>query len=319
MIRFVEHKDIVKKKWDDCVRHSVNERIYAYSWYLNIVAPEWDALVLDDYQAVFPIIHKRKMGVDYVFQPFFTQQLGLFTPLLLTPDLVESFLEELKKQYKFIQINLNIHNKLPSSYNNPCLRNNFEVYLISDHEDLKKAYSKNTKRNLKKAQKAGLTIFKNLKPELVGEVFKKNRGKGLAVYSSDDYHILNRLIYKGIEKGKAEVWGAFSKENNLIASAIFVKDSRRFTFLFSGNTEEGKEKGAMFYLLDSFIEAQSGTKMIMDFEGSMDPNLARFYKSFGAQLIRYPHIYHNKLPFYINLSLKTKSILNNLIPASLKL
>lgn len=60
MIQFVQNADIIKKKWDDCIAHSVNERIYAYSWYLNIVAPNWDALIMDDYQAVFPVVHQKK-------------------------------------------------------------------------------------------------------------------------------------------------------------------------------------------------------------------------------------------------------------------
>ncbi len=107
------------------------------------------------------------------------------------------------------------------------------------------------------------------------------------------------MVYKAVEKGKAQVWGVYSEHNSLVAAAIFVRDNRRFTFLFSGLNEEGKESGAMVYLLDSFIEEHAEDKMILDFEGSMDPNLARFYKSFGAQLIHYPHIYYNNLPFYI--------------------
>lgn len=314
MIIYLENKDIIKKKWDECIRHSVNERIYAYSWYLNIVAPEWNALVLDDYQAVFPVIQNKKMGVTYVYQPYFTQQLGLFTPLLLTPELVEAFLKKLFELFPFVQINLNAHNKLPSSFKYSSSRINYELDLISPYPELKQLYSKNTKRNLKKAQKAGFTIFKNLKPELVGEMFKKDRGSSLNVYTDEDYHTLNRLIYKAMDRGKAEVWGAYSLNNTLVTSAVFVRDSRRYTFLFSGNTPEGKENGAMFYLIDSFIETYAETKMILDFEGSMDPNLARFYKGFGAQLINYPYIYRNKLPFYVNIFLQLKNKIRKFLP-----
>lgn len=308
MIRFLKNQDIIKKKWDDCIAFSVNERAYAYSWYLDIVAPEWSALVLDDYQAVFPVVHQKKMGIDYAFQPFFTQQLGLFTPLLLSPELLHSFLDKLMEIFPFIQMNLNIHNQPDASKIQFQLKKNYELDLISPYPFLKKEYSKNTKRNLKKAQKAGLTVFKNLKPELVGELFKQNKGSKLKVYSTEDYKRLNRLAYKAIEKGRAQVWGVYSKHNSLLAAAIFLKDNRRFTFLFSGLNEEGRENGAMVYLLDAFIEAYAEHKMILDFEGSMDSNLARFYKSFGAQLIHYPHIYYNNLPFYINASLYLKNL-----------
>ncbi len=213
--------------------------------------------------------------------------------------MLDRFLDKLFEIFPFIQINLNTHNQPDSSKFDFHLKKNYELDLISPYPLLKKEYSKNTKRNLKKAQKAGLTVFKNLKPELVGELFKQNKGSKLKVFSTEDYHRLNRLVYKAIEKGSAQVWGAYSKHNSLVAASIFVKDSKRFTFLFSGLTEEGKESGAMVYLLDSFIEEHAEDKMILDFEGSMDPNLARFYKGFGAQLIHYPHIYYNSLPFYI--------------------
>jgi hypothetical protein len=40
--------------------------------------------------------------------------------------------------------------------------------------------------------------------------------------------------------------------------------------------------------------------MILDFEGSDNPDFARFYQQFGAhELEYYPAIYYNKLPPFI--------------------
>jgi hypothetical protein len=221
MIRFVENQDIVKKKWDKCIAFSVNERFYAYSWFLDIAAPGWDALILDDYQAVFPVLKAKKFGVTYVFQPFFTQQLGLFTPLLISTDLVESFLHKLFELFPFVEINLNAHNKVNYSHKYADSKINYELDLISPYSLLKKNYSSNTKRNLKKAHKASLSIFKNIRPELVTQLFRNDKGKTLKVYTNNDYLKFNQLAYKAIEKGKAEVWGAYSQQNTLLASAIF--------------------------------------------------------------------------------------------------
>ena len=52
MIKFVLHKDVDTDKWDECIKKSVNALPYAFSWYLDIVAEYWDALVLNDYEAV---------------------------------------------------------------------------------------------------------------------------------------------------------------------------------------------------------------------------------------------------------------------------
>ena len=55
MIQYLKNKEIDFKKYDACIAAAINSRIYAYSWYLNIVADNWDALVLNDYEAVMPL------------------------------------------------------------------------------------------------------------------------------------------------------------------------------------------------------------------------------------------------------------------------
>jgi len=53
MIQYLEHEAIDKKKWDDCINNSMADRIYALSWYLDSLCPQWEALVVDEYEAVF--------------------------------------------------------------------------------------------------------------------------------------------------------------------------------------------------------------------------------------------------------------------------
>jgi hypothetical protein len=51
----------------------------------------------------------------------------------------------------------------------------------------------------------------------------------------------------------------------------------------------------MFLLIDSFISGHSGKSYVLDFEGGNDPNLGRFYKSFGAAEVCYPALRINRL------------------------
>lgn len=78
MIKFVEHKNINKKKWDDCINNSSNASIFAYSWYLDVVCEDWNGLVLGDYEAVFVLTGKSKYKINYLYQPFFTRYFGVF-------------------------------------------------------------------------------------------------------------------------------------------------------------------------------------------------------------------------------------------------
>ena len=52
MIHYVKREDLEVEKYNNCIENSIQSRIYAFSWYLDIVADYWDVLVLDDYKAV---------------------------------------------------------------------------------------------------------------------------------------------------------------------------------------------------------------------------------------------------------------------------
>ena len=77
-IRDVLHKEIDFIKWDNCISNAPNGLIYGYSYYLDHMASQWDALVLNDYEAVMPLTWNRKYGIHYLYQPFLTAQLGVF-------------------------------------------------------------------------------------------------------------------------------------------------------------------------------------------------------------------------------------------------
>ena len=55
-IYYIKNININREKWDDCVSNSVNSRVYGLSWYLDIVCKNWDGIVIDDYEIVFPVI-----------------------------------------------------------------------------------------------------------------------------------------------------------------------------------------------------------------------------------------------------------------------
>ena len=158
MIRHYQHHQIDKKKWDDCIRHSANTMIYAYSWYLDVVCKNWEALIEDDYKSVFPLTCRKKSGINYLFQPAFTQQLGLFSIQNISEQIVSDFVEAIPKKYKIIEINLNTGNSFTSI--DFSVENNLtlELPLKSNYDELFRNYSTNIKRNIKKAYAANIFI-----------------------------------------------------------------------------------------------------------------------------------------------------------------
>ena len=300
MIRYVKHSEIDFKRYDDCIAQSLNGILYANSWYLDMVAPAWDVLVDGDYQAVMPLPVRSKFGIKYVCQPFFVQQLGVFSRKLLTKELVSRFIDAIPSRFGYVDTCLNTYNQLsPDSPIRTIKRPNFELDLSSDYDQLRDGFSDNTIRNIKKAQRQSVFVAPHGRPETIIQTFREHRGKHVRAYSDNDYLMLKHLIYSGIHRGMVKIYTAYSGENNFCAGVIFFRSHNKVVFLFSGSNNVSRENGAMFMLVDAFIRDHAGQQLILDFEGSSNPDLARFYRGFGSKECVFLQIRMNRLPMII--------------------
>ncbi len=295
MIKYVENKNIDKKKWDACIDKSSNSSIYVYSWYLDVVCKNWKALVLNDYEAVFPLASKSKYKINYLIQPFFTRYFGVFSKTILTAKLTESFLEAIPKKYKFHEFCLHETNDFDLS---GYVKNERKFQLLNlsfPYETLYNGYSDNAKRSIKKAVKASFTIKFNDVPEVVVNLFKSTKGQELKVFKAKDYEILLDLMNELIKQKKGEVIAVYDKDNKICAAGFFMKNNNRFDFLKSGVTDYGKANGAMHFLFDTFIKKNASSNNMLDFGGSSVETVARFYKNFGAKDCVYLQLQKNSL------------------------
>jgi hypothetical protein len=309
MIQYLDRDDIDETKWDECLRQSFNGNLYGHSWFLDVVAGEWGALVEDDYQRVFPLPWRKKYGISYIYQPFFTQQLGLYSRSALSAGVVGNFLDAIPRRFGHIEINLNLHNKYENSSYRVMSQLNHELDLIHDYPKIAEGYSGNLRRNLKKAENAKMMIQRNPQPESIVTLFRQNRGKDLMHLKDEDYRRLQQVVYKCTYKGIADIRGVYDELNQLIAGAFFIRSHNKSIFLFSGLNQEGRNKAAMPYLIDSYIREQANRNLTFDFDGSNDPNLARFYKSFGSKEIIYQRVVINRLPLAAKTAFKLRRII----------
>lgn len=306
MIRHLNNNDIDRTKWDQCIRSSFNGLIYGYSWYLDIMAEGWDALVKGDYQAVFPLTGAKKYGISYLFQPRFTQQLGIFSTDLLSEETIEEFLNAIPKHYRLVDINLNSFNKLKTPDKRIRMWDTYELDLIRSYKQIAAGFSQNLRRNIKKATGNKINVVKNMKPEEIIHLFRENKGKKMPHLQQNHYQKLRRMVYVALYKGMASVYGAFTPDNQLCAGAIFLISNKKAIFLFSGMDKTGRDNNAMSLLIDTFIRDNARHHLTLDFEGSNQPGLARFYSSFGSVKCRYPHLYMNRLPWVVSIALSAK-------------
>lgn len=279
MIKFLKNKEIDKQKWDSCLERSEHAKIYGYSWYLDVVSPDWSALIQGDYKSVFPLPIKKRLGIVYISQPLFTQQLGLFSSDTSTS--FEDFLSQIPK--KIWLRTLQVHNDSV----NGVAKDNLELDISVDIEKIREKYSQNIKRNIKKAREHDL-MLKECSIQSLIQLFKENKGKEVKEMNKKSYSILGKLLDKIKENKKGNCYGAF-KDNELISAAFFSNCFKRSVYLFSASNAYAKRVGANHLLIDTYIEKYKRDSLILDFEGSVIPSLARFYASFGAV----------KKPYYI--------------------
>jgi hypothetical protein len=303
-IVFLPQDKIDKTKWDHCISNASNGLIYAYSYYLDHMANNWDALVLNDYEAVMPLTWNKKYGIKYLYQPFLAGQLGVFGKTL-TWETVSAFIDAIPSSFQFIEISLNSKNApvYPAAISKE--RVNYVLQLDKPYETLRRGYAENIRRNSRKAADQGCFFDKEFAVEKVIELATQQmKSQGQA--EKDNIDRFRRLFEYLQPRDMAKTYGIFSTENKLLASAVFFFSHNRAYYILVGNHPDGKSTGASHALLDSFIKEHAENNlptgqagMVLDFEGSDIPNLALFYRGFGSIEEKYPAIRINRLPFYL--------------------
>lgn len=292
-MKLLKKVDIDIEKWNACITSSDNPLVYGLIAYLDIVAKDWQGLVWEDneqYVAVFPLPIRVKYGLEYIYPPFFIQQLGLFTRGNNRDELEKEAFDFLNGKINFIELYVKGKGVLGTK------RRNCTLLLNKSYDSLRLNYSSNHKRNLKKAHKSNLTVDCNVNISQIINLFRLDKGAHLDTLQNQDYENLQSIAI-GLE---SDCYGVYS-DGKLICGGLFLKFKDRITFLFSGNTVEGKDKGALFFLLDYLISINANKQMVFDFEGSENDGLRRFYLGFGAELEIYRFIKVNNLKFPFSL------------------
>ena len=96
-------------------------------------------------------------------------------------------------------------------------------------------------------------------------------------------------------KSKAINYGIYLKDELLASGNIFIFKQPGL-LCTSGNKTKGRSFGASHLVINTFIQQHAGKNMILDFEGSNIPEIAFFFKGFGAKAEEYPGIKYNALP-----------------------
>jgi hypothetical protein len=294
-ISYIPHASIDTARWDACIEEAHNGLIYGYSWYLNAVTEKWDALVLNDYEAVMPLTWNKKWGIHYLYQPYFCASLGVFSRQQIDADLMHSFLKKIPPRFRYTDIYLN-HGNLFAVKDFPLTqRVNYCISLNQSYAAISSKYRNNLTRNIKKAKEANLEVRRHVPLPDILSLAKETlqRVSDINDQQVERFHTLYQAV---VSYSRAETLGIFAVSGELLASAVFFYSHKRWYYILVGNHPNGKTLGASHYLIDRFIAHHAETDTVLDFEGSDLRNLAFFYSSFGAHEEFYPALRMNRLP-----------------------
>ncbi len=307
MIRLIEGNKVDKERLNMLMDEAPNGNIYSYSWYLDALCDSWNLLVRGDYEQVMVLPVAKKMGTQFVYQPFFSRQIGVFGKEHPSEAEIREFLAAIPSSIKFIQVGFD---EWPDA-----VFEGFEVEQVVhqqvdfdlDLEGIRKRYSTNTKRNIKKAVKANLTIKQLNDPNKIVEIFRANKGGQLGFFSDADFERLAALMQACLDIDRGWALGVFDEQGELHAGAFFMKGQNTLTYLNGAADDFARKNGAMHFAIDHMIEQWHGRISGLDFGGSKVPSVAKFYHTFGSSDRSYVFITKDRLPALVKLARKLKS------------
>ncbi|WP_413532792.1 hypothetical protein [Empedobacter brevis] len=275
MIKRISRKKLDTDKYSACLNKSVNYRIYAEVFYLDaLVGNNWDCYVLNDYEAVMPLPFVKKIGIKFITQPIYCQQLGVFHGENFTKETFKLFEKKLHQNlvraYTFNEENTEIYQPKGK------LKINQIVDLKHFSQD---CYSKMVKRNVNQFAKQGLTIKENFKI------------KSLLKYKSEHKnHYVNTQYYEKLLTMLANhncLDVRYVDDEDVLGFICFVKSKNRVFYLDSATSKNGRNRKVPTGILHTILQELKGKDLIFDFEGSSIPSISQFYNGFGACVKNY--------------------------------
>ena len=290
-IKYVKQKNIDKDKWNECVYKSQNTYIYGFSWFLDIIAVDWDGLILGDYEAVMPLTKKHKYFIQYLYQPVFIQKVNVYSIENITQKKLHEFLKAIPSKFILIDINIDVENPDLDKNYQIFPKANYELDLNNTYENIYSNYRRNTKRNIKKALKNNIIVkketdFSNFIKTRRDTTFARNQ-KNIR-----DFHFtrLSKLLQYLSDNNSLLIYNAYTSDGVFCASSCYYFSKKRATISHTA-TVNGITQKANFLTVNKFIEDHAGKNIILDLAGSNLEGVAYFNSGFGAINKPYSRIY----------------------------
>ncbi|MBS1773033.1 MAG: GNAT family N-acetyltransferase [Bacteroidetes bacterium] len=286
----------LKEKYRAICQKYTDVPLFLQDWWMDIVCPDWDVAIEmngDNVAGVWPYNKESKLGVSLLRTPKLTPYQG---PYVSYPkdlkqvnrdgfenDTIAALLKQLPdvKVWNIAtlpgikQAGLFKHAGLEIS-----TKQTFLIDLRQDEQVLLSNMKESLRRNIKAATDFEIVNDSSLLPQLYQ--YQKHTLSAKEVMQSHSLADMQNLMDGCMQRNCASLWAA-KKGNEVLAIVWNVWDAEH-SYYFMGAQKPGNDnyKAMPALLWHCIKEAKARGNSIFDLEGSMDPGVEKFFRSFGA-------------------------------------
>jgi lipid II:glycine glycyltransferase (peptidoglycan interpeptide bridge formation enzyme) len=172
----------------------------------------------------------------------------------------------------------------------------YHIDLNNTEETLLANLSSEKRKSLNKAKTDNLRIERSNDMKQVKEVVMKTFSRKQI---ARNIHYFEEILFNFANEGNSFAYLAY-QEDKAIAASFCVHDKNTAYYLFGGYDAEQKHHGAgVSCMWQSILKAKQMGLKTFDFEGSMIPEVEKYFREFGGTLVPYYHVGKIKFPLNI--------------------
>ena len=312
---FLLHHQISRPNWDQFVESSTEGCLYARSWFLDAVMPEWGAVVVQQsgqWEAVLPLRIREKYGIGYALQPTFCQYLGVLFKQLSGRNnhvlhkkrtLLQAIISAIPEKIRLFSYNFSpeFDYFLPFVHEGFDVKPRMSLVLPLDRPlpSIVGDFSTSVLNHIKKSQQNGLVCRMGTGIDVLLQRMLRYR----FIRRPEECEALERLGRFALERNLGFLLEVVDTQENIQCSGLFLIEKEKAVFVASALDRDKRQFGSNSLLI---LEAIKKCKLMgikeLDFKGSMLYGVEKFFLGFNPRQILYLNITRNKLGVLENMA-----------------
>lgn len=297
MVQHLQHHQIDFNKWDACILRASHADPFLLSSWLNVVDPNWSALVADDYAGIFPVFQTKKMRWSFFDLPNFVQKISVYGDVQFEKEIAEH-LKILHTKIDYVCYTTDERLVV-----DPTVAKIARRHQILELNEGVRFPTKVWGRNIRKAETSGLTELIAVPIEVFVTALKKELIEKGNPYKKEDYVLLEALAIESDRAGYGFIEGIKDETGTFTCGQFYIYITGKIYLVACFSNEVARQHSLLHYLLYQLIDKKykQDATVRVHFGGSNLPVIADFNKNFGAVDEPFVLVYKNNLPFWFRI------------------